>query len=111
MRSRDKFAENDGISLSNDGLPQKGGQLSASQAYKWLAEQADVQAAIDALHQTLKEENNIWLWKKGAIEAHLGLAAKNEHTWATFKKRLNDEGFEAVITDQGVIDMLNWIIE
>ena len=105
-----KFNENNDISLSENGLPQKGGQLSAPQAYKWLAEQNDVQDAIQALHLALRE-NNIWLWKKGAIEEHLGLAAKNEHAWATFKQRLDDEDFGTVITDPDVIEMLNWISE
>lgn len=107
---KNKFTENNDILLSENGLPRKEGQLNTAQAYKWLAQQEDVQDAIQALHIALKE-HNIWLWKKGAIEEHLGLTAKNEHAWACFKKRLDEDGFNNVVTDQDVIEMLNWISE
>ena len=105
-----KFTENNDITLSAEGLPQKGDSLNAPQAFKWLGEQADMDEHIEALHQLLKSEN-IWLWKKGAIEEHLGLTAKNEQTWARFKQRIDDDEFGTVVTNADVIDMLNWIIE
>ncbi|MBL1140791.1 MAG: AAA family ATPase [Proteobacteria bacterium] len=105
---KDKFLENDEIELSDDGLPKNGGGLTPSQAYKWLAEQNDMQQAIQALHLILRK-NNIWLWKKGDIEVHLGLKSKTERVWATYKQRLIDENFEQVVTDPEVVEMLNWI--
>lgn len=106
---KNKFPENDNISLSEDDLPRNNGVMNAAQAYKWLAEQEDMQSHIDNLHNKLKEQN-IWLWKKGVIEEHLGLNAKNEQEWARFKKRLDDEDFQNVINDTEVINMLNWLI-
>ncbi len=107
---KDKFIENQAISLSDDGLPRKDGDINAAQAYKWLAEQVDIQDKIESLHGKLKEKQ-IWLWTKGAIEEHLNLTAKSEHAWAVYKKRLDEELFEQVVTDQDVLDMLNWITE
>ncbi len=107
---KNKFTENQAISLSDDGLPRKNGNINAAQAYKWLAEQEDIQDKIESLHEKLKEKQ-IWLWTKGAIEEHLDLTAKNEHEWAIYKKRLDEELFEQVVTDQNVLNMLNWMIE
>jgi hypothetical protein len=109
LTCKNKFLENTDILLSDDGLPRKDGVVNASQAYKWLAEQEDTQINIDNLHNKLKEQN-IWLWKKGAIEEHLSLSAKNEQAWARFKRRLDDEEFHHVVNDNEVINMLDWLL-
>lgn len=103
-----KFTQNTNILLSNDGLPQKGGQLTAAQAFKWLAEQPDVQTEITNLHDILKS-HNIWLWKKGAIEEHLNIQGKTELIWSSFKNNVEQNGFETVVQDMDVIEMLEWI--
>ena len=107
---KNKFSQNSEIDLSEDGLPTKRGRLNASEAYEWLAEQEDIQPNILALHEKLKAKD-IWLWTKGAIEKHLGLSAKTEREWASFKARLDEESFSDVVTDTKAIELLRWLKE
>lgn len=105
---KEKFKENTDISLSDDGLPQKNGKINASEAYKWLSTKDDMKKHIDNLHNLLKKKD-IWLWKKGAIEEHLGLSAKNEQTWARFKQQLDEKDFDTIVTDSEMKEMLSWL--
>lgn len=105
---KNKFTENPDILTSEDGLPKNNGDMTAAKAYGWLATQEDMQDHINELHDLLKA-NNIWLWKKGAIEEHLNLGAKNEQAWASLKSQIDQNGFDSVINDSDVIEMLDWI--
>lgn len=105
---KNKFSQNSDISVSEDGLPKNNNVLTASQSYEWLAEQTDVQENIQNLYEKLKSKN-VWLWTKGAIEKHLNLSAKNESEWASFKRRLDIEEFNQVVTDEYVIELLQWL--
>lgn len=106
---KNKFTENSDISTSEDGLP-KNGILKASEAYEWLAAQADIQNNILNLHTKLKSKN-IWLWTKGAIEKHLNLSAKTEQEWASFKRRLDEGNIDTIVTDEQVRELLRWLNE
>ena len=106
---KNKFTENSDISTSEDGLP-KNGTLKASEAYEWLALQADIQNNILNLHTKLKSKN-IWLWTKGAIEKHLNLSAKTEQEWASFKRRLDEGNIDSIVTDEKVRELLRWLNE
>ncbi len=98
------------ISLDAAGLPQKNPQVTASQAYEILASEASAVPHIEALHNKLLQQN-IWLWKKGCIETHLGLTAKNETAWAQFAHRLNISPLTQVISDlTSVQDLIQWIL-
>ncbi len=109
LTCKNKFSENIDITLSDDGLPNKQGNLTAAEAYKWLAQQEDVEVNIINLHNKLKGKG-VWLWTKGAIEEHLNLSAKNEHEWANFKKRLDEENLDDVISNPEFFDMSRWLI-
>ena len=98
-----------GINLEADGWPRKGGTLNAAQAFALLAADATIQPNIDALHTKLLA-HNIWVWKKGAIENHLGLPSKSEQAWANFVTQLKIGTVENTITDHvGVEACVTWL--
>lgn len=98
------------INLGNDGWPSKGGAVSPAAAFALLAADATVQANIESIHQKMLPLH-IWVWKKGAIEDHLGLAAKDEQTWANFVNQLKANPFNNVVVDHvGVRDCITWIL-
>lgn len=99
------------LDLNNDNVIQMRGDLPNAKHCAKMAEYERSHAAIDSLHNKLLEQN-IWLWKKGAIEAHLGLGAKNEHEWARFKNNSEnpDIGIEETCLDyQGVNALVEWL--
>ncbi|GAA5088563.1 ATP-dependent nuclease [Paenalcaligenes hermetiae] len=105
------FSSNNEVKLNN-GLPTKGGNLTAAQAYEWLAKQDDAKEHIQVLHDELKEKG-IWLWKLGAIEPYLGIDAntKREQAWAGVKQQIETSGLDAVIKDVELTKMLEWLCE
>ncbi|MBE0470190.1 MAG: AAA family ATPase [Methyloprofundus sp.] len=104
------FPQNPDVALdSNTGLPTKQGTVKPSEAFEWLAQHNDAQPEIQKLHELLKQ-NNIWLWKKGAIEPHLGISAKTEEAWANFIQTLETNGISQ-IADADFHAMLDWINE
>lgn len=91
------------------GLPKKGGALRPAEAYALLAADPDALQLIEILHNTLLL-HDIWLWKKGTIEKHLGLASKTELEWARFQQRLRANGMQHACVDAGeVMEMVSWL--
>ncbi|MCH7727814.1 MAG: AAA family ATPase [Planctomycetes bacterium] len=98
-----------GIDIGNDGLPTKQGTLTASEAFAEFAKDTDGKPIVESLHGKLRTRG-IWLWKKGAIEHHLGVESKSEATWASYRARLNSEKPEDVIGDiDSINDFLDWL--
>lgn len=106
------LANQNQIVLDQNGLPSKrNSPVSPSKAFEILAEHDDAKPSIDSLHQQLKS-NRVWLWRKGAIEPHLGLEGKGPAQWASFSDKLSRDGFEAVCADhQSIRELFNWIRE
>ncbi|MGN2389587.1 ATP-dependent nuclease [Pseudomonas syringae] len=102
--------EVDGICALNGGLPTSSNSpISAAKAFELLAAKVEAVPYIAELHEKLLDKN-IWLWKSGAIEAHLGLADKSEAVWAAFKISADTLGLEASCADfASVRDLSNWI--
>lgn len=97
--------------LAEDGFPRKGGTIHPAAAFVILANQPEAEQYIENLHQKMIG-NNIWLWKKGAIEEYLGIEGKNERAWASYKVRLHRDGCRATLSEyDGTVEMLNWIQE
>ncbi|MGE0188852.1 MAG: ATP-dependent endonuclease [Steroidobacteraceae bacterium] len=91
----------------NTGLPQNG-VVRAHEAFALLAAEPDAIAAIDRIHRNFLIQN-IWLWKRGAIETHLGLSKKNESEWARFQTQLELHGLQDTCSDHASIAaMLSW---
>lgn len=90
------------------GLPRKG-ITRPSEAYALLARDPGTTAAIASLHEKLLVQN-IWLWKRGAVEAHLGTNSKNESEWARLQADVSTKGIDNVCPDaQSIRDMLAWL--
>ncbi|NYT35809.1 ATP-dependent endonuclease [Allopusillimonas soli] len=99
---------NDGhVGLDADGLPTKHNGVPAAVAYEMLARQADAIPCITRLHEELKTIG-VWIWTKGAIEAHLGIAKTNAAHMA-FIAGLADDTYKAAIPDyQSVSNAMAW---
>lgn len=99
-----------GIALEADGYPtNKNSSMSASKAFAFLATQQPIQQNISNIHTKLLAQN-IWLWKKGTIEEHLGLVGKTEQIWANFVNQLSNNNLNAVTTDPVEITAcINWL--
>lgn len=90
------------------GLP-KNGVVRASEAFVLLAAEPDAAEPIDNIHASFLAQG-IWLWKRGAIETHLGINAKNEREWARFQTQLEAQGLRATCPDHNAIEeMINWV--
>lgn len=56
------------------------------------------------------KSQKIWIWKKGAIEAHLGIESKNESAWALFKTNIKNNGLSNTCSDyQSIVDLIDWL--
>jgi hypothetical protein len=98
------------IVLDGGGLPKKKGALvSAAQAYEMLASRPEAKPHIQALHNDLLD-HGVWLWPKGAIEAHLGLEAKSHSCWGNFKESLGSQTLAECCSDPvSVTDLISWL--
>lgn len=98
------------ISLNTStGLPKNNPTISAAKAYEILAAESNAIPLIESLHNKMKAQG-IWIWKKGAIEAHLGTTNKTESEWARFKRDVTDNGFNVTCNDyQGINDLIDWL--
>ena len=97
------------VFLNGNGLPKNSNTVSAAKAFEILAGEADAQPLIKSLHNKMKAQG-IWLWTKGAIEAHIGTSSKDESSWAKFKNDVDTNGIEATCTDfHGILDLIEWL--
>lgn len=95
---------------ASSGLP-KNGVVRASEAFVLLAAEPDAAGPIDNIHASLLAQG-IWLWKRGAIETHLGLVDKNERAWTRFQTQLETQGLNAICPDSVTIEaMISWVAE
>lgn len=98
-----------GLVSLDGGLPCKGVQGSAAKAFELLASDDEAKAHIAALVQKLRDQN-VWLWRAGAIEPHLGLSEKSEHAWLSFQVRLESEPLDAFCADaEGIRHLVEWM--
>ena len=98
------------ITLGNDGWPQKNQIVSAAKAFQLLSAEPQIAGNIDNLHVLLLGQN-IWFWKRGTIEAHLGITSKNEQAWSAFVNQIIQNPWQGVVADsQSIQDCINWIV-
>lgn len=100
-----------GINLGTDNLPtNKNSSMSAASAIALLANQPQLRQNIDNLHLKLCAQN-IWIWKKGAIEEHLGIHGKSEQIWATFVRDIEANGIQNTVSDFIEVQAcINWLL-
>lgn len=96
------------ITLNGNGLP-KNGAATAARAFELLAGEAAAIPHIESIHNKMKLQG-VWLWKKGAIEAHIGTQSKDERAWAIFKSQVITDGLQATCPEyQCVEDLISWV--
>ncbi|GAA0700718.1 hypothetical protein GCM10009104_32240 [Marinobacterium maritimum] len=96
------------VTINGNNLP-RNGIVKASEAFEILANEQDAQPLIDSLHNKMKLQN-IWLWKKGAIEAHIGTGSKDEKSWAAFKNSVDEVSLQQVCPDfDGIRELVEWL--
>ena len=96
------------VGLDAEGLPTKHNGVSAAAAFEILARQANAIPCIARLHEELKAVG-VWIWTKGAIESHLGIA-KTSAAHIAFIAGLADEAYKAAIPDfPSVTDAMTWL--
>lgn len=96
------------ITLHTNGLPKKS-IVKASKAFEILANEQDALIHIENLHNRLKAQG-VWIWTKGAIEAHIGTASKDELAWAHFKNSVDVNGLQATCPEpQTLIELVGWL--
>ncbi|GAA4321117.1 hypothetical protein GCM10023149_20770 [Mucilaginibacter gynuensis] len=105
-----QLSQQNNFNLAIDGFPAKGGDLTPSQAFSLFATNLQGQEIVSRLHNKLKAFN-IWVWKRGAIEDHLGLEGKSEAVWATFCNRCkNEELIDFILDHAEIVNCINWVI-
>lgn len=93
----------------NTGLPKNSNIVSAAGAFELLANEPNAIPHIESVHNRMKSQG-IWLWKRGAIEAHIGTTSKDESAWAQFKSAVIQNGLSSTCPDyQSVLDLIEWI--
>jgi len=99
------------INLDNNGWPTKTQTMSAADGFRILANEASVQQNIQNIYEKMLLRN-IWIWKKGTIENHLGNISKNEAGWAAFNQRLEIDPLNVILPNnfQEITDFVQWII-
>lgn len=96
------------VELDEGGFPKKSASGSAAAGFELLAKQTEAIPCIARLHEELKTVG-IWMWTKGAIEAHLGID-KTTASQMAFIESLEDEAFKAGAPDyQTVKDAMVWL--
>lgn len=104
-----QIADECGFTLADDGFPQRNEIISASDAIALLATRGEIQEYLTNIHNKLKDKK-IWLWKKGAIEDHLGIDKTGEGAWAECAQNIQQHGCNKVIADYSSVEnLINWI--
>ncbi|QSX38625.1 ATP-dependent nuclease [Shewanella sedimentimangrovi] len=98
-----------GVTLNGNGLPKSNNTITAAQAFEVLANDQAAIPLIESVHEKMKVQN-IWVWKKGAIEAHIGTPNKTESAWAQFKSDVMTNGLSQTCSDhQSLLDLVEWL--
>lgn len=104
-----QIAGTTGGALDGLGLPTNAGSLRAADMYARLATSATVKSAVDNIVASLLARN-VWVWRLGAIEHHLGLTSKKEAEWARFATAVTQAGLAVAAPDaSGVSSCMQWI--
>jgi len=104
-----EIVNNAGGILDERGLPEKGGSITSAEAFALLGDKTEAKEFIDNIHEKLKV-HNVWIWKRGDIDNHLGLDGKGEANMADFLETLKQDGFNKTVKDNdGVRELLEWV--
>lgn len=99
-----------GFTLGANGLPSsKGSQVSASDAWAFMAADGAGGMIAESVHSALKARS-IWVWKQGSVEDVIGYSDKGEDAIIEQENRLRKMTVEEVkFTMPEVVSCLEWI--
>ena len=105
------IANQNNITIGNDGWPVKNPNMSAADAFSILAQDQNAKQNISNICTKMKT-HNIWVWNKGTIENHLNLSGKNEAIWANFINTLETTDLQTHLPNDYVEieNCINWIL-
>ena len=105
------IASQNNITIGVDGWPVKNSNMSAADAFAFLAQNPNVKQNIINICNKMKT-HNIWVWNKGTIENHLNLPGKNEAIWSTFISALDTTDLATLLPDDylEIENCINWIL-
>jgi hypothetical protein len=104
-----RLAATGAIALDANGLPKRSPTTSASQAFELMAKEPDAPPYIEALHRHFLAQG-IWIWKRGTIEAHIGLQSKSASDHQRFIRSYSSEPFRLALPDYaGLKSLLSWM--
>ncbi len=105
-----QIAPANNITLGNDNWPTTNAHINAAEAFAILATQLQIAQNLENLHQFLLLQN-IWFWKRGAVENHLGLNGKTEQIWAHFVNQIAQNPWQGQVKDPASIQAcIDWIV-
>ena len=95
-----------GISLAQDGFPQKNAAFTAASAFEAMA--SAMPQAIRRLAALLIPEG-FWIWTYGAIEAHLGIAKSDAARLSFISQMKLSRNLNHAADIQGLTNCMNWL--
>lgn len=89
------------VALDDQGWPKRHQGVPAIAGFELLGQHGDAMPCIDRLHDILIG-HGIWVWKRGAIEAHLGIS-KTAAAQMAFIENIEDEAYIAERPDYAAV--------
>lgn len=96
------------VVLDERGWPKKHPGGPAIAGFERLAQHGDAIPCIARLHDALRDQG-IWVWKRGAIEAHLGIQKSTAAQMAFIEGLQYDDYIAARPDYQSVADAMAWL--
>ncbi|MDA3911050.1 MAG: AAA family ATPase [Bacteroidales bacterium] len=100
-----------GFKITEDGWPTNKGSIRADEVFAKLAQTPEMNEHVEVIIRICKEAD-IWVWRNGTIESHIGLESKKkgEHQWKQFNSDVNAKGLKETV-DQELFNQLKNAVE
>lgn len=101
-----------GVHLGGDGLPTKqgpNGAISALKPAQAFEQMAQAMAPEVGRIAAILQAQGIWVWPRGAIEAHLGIGKSDADRIAFISTARANGNLVHASAPQGLIDLINWM--
>lgn len=90
-----------GFKITKDGWPTNKGAIRADEVFAKLSQSPEMEEHIKAIIQICKEAD-IWVWRNGTIESHIGLESKKkgEQQWKQFNSDVTAKGLKETVDEE-----------
>jgi predicted ATP-dependent endonuclease of OLD family len=87
--------------ITDDGWPTNKGSIKADEVFAKLAQAPEMKGYVETIIKICLEAN-IWVWRNGTIENHIGLESKKkgEYQWKQFNDDIATKGLKETINDE-----------